>query len=66
MPSLNDPVIDELQNEEGNVFIGRAPAQGWLKPEHVTLRTPRNSLLVALLGPQPDDVKRPELEFGAP
>src|SRR5947209_4330220 len=63
MASLNDPVIDELQNEEGNVFIGRAPAQGWLKPERVTLRTPRNTLLVGLLGPLPEDVKRPELEF---
>ena len=62
MPPLNDPVIDELQNKEGNVFIGRTPAQGWLKPERVTLRTPINSLLVAL-HERPPNVERPELEF---
>ena len=62
MASLNDPVIDELQNREGNVFIGRAPAQGWLIPERVTLRTPGNSLLLALQG-RPPNVERPELEF---
>jgi hypothetical protein len=48
MSSLNDPIIDELQNDEGNVFIGRAAAHGWLKPERVTLLTPDNSLLRAL------------------
>jgi|SRR5450432_621807 len=62
MPSPNDPVIDELQNNEGNVFIGRAPAQGWLKPERVTLRTPVHTLLLALLD-RPPNVERPELEF---
>jgi hypothetical protein len=62
MPSLNDPVVDELQNKKGNVFIGRAPTQGWLRPERVTLRTPGDRNLINPRK-QPPNVERPELEF---
>ena len=62
MPSLNDPLVDELQNKKGNLFVGRAPTQGWLRPERVTLRT---TGINKLLPPsqQPSIVERPGLEF---
>jgi hypothetical protein len=61
MPLLNDPVVDELQNKEGNVFIGRAPAQGWLRPERVSLRTINR--ILHPLNKLRSNVARPELEF---
>ena len=62
MRALNDPVVDELQNKEGNVFIGRAPTQGWLRPERVTLRMTGNRIPLAL-SEQPTSVEGSELEF---
>jgi hypothetical protein len=62
MPSLNDPIVDELQNKEGNLFFGRAPTQGWLRPERVTLRMANNRRLLAL-SEQPPNVEHSELEF---